>query len=293
MLTSMTGYGHATYEDEAGSLQVVATSVNHRFLELHLRLPEGWMALEARLRKKVPTFCRRGRITITIEYVRRDAGLRYEINRDLIAAYVTALRQIKEDFSLAGDVDVRTIAALPSLMLPLPSAPVPLTETLAAQAEAAVEGALRAMIHMRQAEGRQLERDMTERLDDLDRCLSEIESDAPAVVERIRQKLLSRIEEIKGLSPLDPTRLAQEVVFLLSRADISEEIVRLRSHLQQYRSLLTAEEAVGKKLDFLLQEMAREVNTILSKAGEVAVSSLALHMKAEIEKLREQVQNVE
>lgn len=293
MLTSMTGYGSATSEGDDGSLRVVASSVNHRFLELHLRLPEGWAALEPRIRRKVQALCQRGRITVSVEYARPAQAAMVEINREKIAAYIAMLRQIKEDFSLAGEVDLHTLTAFPHLFHPTSEATTPLTETLAEQVEATVHCALRAMIEMRRAEGRQLEHDMHARLDILERCLSEIETDARSLTEHYRQKLLDRLDAVKGTLSLDPTRLAQEVVFLASRADISEEIVRLRSHLQHYRSLLRAEEAVGKKLDFLLQEMNREVNTILSKAGELTICSAALQMKAEIEKLREQAQNVE
>ncbi|HXF05864.1 MAG TPA: YicC/YloC family endoribonuclease [Blastocatellia bacterium] len=293
MLTSMTGYGSATYEGEEGSLRVVASSVNHRFLELQLRLPEGWQALEPRIRRKVQALCQRGRITVSVEYERPAQAAVVGINREKIAAYIAWLRQIKEDFSLAGEVDLHVLAAFPDVLHPASAAATPLTETLAERVEATVQCALRAMIEMRQAEGRELEHDMHKRLDILERCLNEIEADARSLTEHYRQKLLDRLDALKGTLSLDPTRLAQEVVFLASRADISEEIVRVRSHLQHYRSLLRAEEAVGKKLDFLLQEMNREVNTILSKAGELTICSAALQMKAEIEKLREQAQNVE
>lgn len=293
MLTSMTGYGSATSEDDEGSLRVVVSSVNHRFLEVHLRLPEGWAALEPRIRRKVQALCQRGRITVSVEYTRSGGAPSVEINREMIAAHIALLRQIKEDFSLAGEVDLQTLAAFPDLLRPASGAAPPLTEALAERIAATVESALRAMIEMRQAEGRELHHDMQKRLDILERCLREIEADARSLTEYYRQKLLDRLDAMKGNLALDPTRLAQEALFLASRADISEEIVRLRSHLQQYRSLLQADEAVGKKLDFLLQEMNREVNTILSKAGDLAICSAALQMKAEIEKLREQAQNVE
>lgn len=293
MLTSMTGYGSATYEGEEGSLRVVASSVNHRFLELQLRLPDGWEALEPRLRRKVHALCQRGRITVSVEYERPAQAAVVEINREKIAAYIAWLRQIKEDFSLAGEVDLHVLAAFPDVLRPTGEAATPLTEILAERVEATVQCALRAMVEMRRAEGRELQQDMHNRLDILERCLNEIEADARFLTEHYRQKLLDRLDALKGTLSLDPARLTQEVVFLASRADISEEIVRVRSHLQHYRSLLQAEEAVGKKLDFLLQEMNREVNTILSKAGELTICSAALQMKAEIEKLREQAQNVE
>jgi len=292
MVRSMTGYGSAAYEGEDFSLRATVSSGNHRFLEIHVRLPEALGAWESVLRKKIQERFERGRIVFTVEFTpATPAWLTYEINRPLVMAYVTALRQIRDEFGLSGEVDINALLQVRDLLRPRP--PVEIPPALAEKLEAVTEDALRALAEMRAAEGAHLRRDLLARLALITDHLSAIEQEARALPEIYRQRLTERLSEWARELPLDPTRVLQEVLHFVNRADISEEIARLRSHLAQGRELLEEEGAVGKRLDFLFQEMQREINTILAKAGNVALAQRALAIKAEIEKLREQVQNVE
>jgi uncharacterized protein (TIGR00255 family) len=292
MIKSMTGYGSAIHDGDSFSINAVASSVNHRFLDVQVRLPESLTALDGRMRRKVQEFCQRGRVTINIDLVRKgDTASGYELNRPLVNGYLNALRLLKDEYSLDGQIDINCIANLPGVIQP------PAMERAQGGVEERVlviaEQALSSMAEMRAVEGQELRRDFLSRLDSIAEWVAAIEAEAATFVEHYRQKLLKRIADYKNDVQVDPARLAQEVVFHASRADISEELVRLRSHLEQFRALVDADEAVGKKLDFLLQEMNREANTILAKSGELKISRPALEIKAELEKLKEQVQNVE
>jgi len=292
MVRSMTGYGSAAYEGEDFSLRAMVSSGNHRFLEIHVRLPEALGAWEPALRKKIQERFERGRIVFTMDFIpATPAWLAYEVNRPLVLAYVTALRQIRDEFGLSGEVDINALLQVRDLLRPRPLAEIP--PVLAERLEAVTEDALRALAEMRATEGAHLRRDLLTRLTLIADHLNVIEQEAKRLPEVYRQRLTERLTEWARELPLDPTRVLQEVLYFVNRADISEEITRLRSHLAQCRDLLEREEAVGKRLDFLFQEMHREINTVLAKAGDVALAERALAIKAEIEKLREQVQNVE
>ncbi|MCS6818237.1 MAG: YicC family protein [Blastocatellia bacterium] len=292
MVRSMTGYGSAAYEGEDFSLRATVSSGNHRFLEIHIRLPEALGAWEPVLRKKIQERFERGRIVFALEFMpATPVWLTYEVNRPLVMAYVTALRQIRDEFGLSGEVDINALLQVRDLLRPRPLVEIP--PTLAEKLETVTEDALRALAEMRAAEGAHLRQDLLARLALIAEHLHAIEREAAALPELYRQRLTERWNEWARELPLDPTRVMQEILHFVNRADISEEITRLRSHLAQCRDLLDEGTAVGKRLDFLFQEMHREINTILAKAGNVALAERALAIKVEIEKLREQVQNVE
>jgi uncharacterized protein (TIGR00255 family) len=292
MVRSMTGYGSAVYDGEEFSLRATVSSGNHRFLEIHVRLPDALGAWEPVLRKKIQERFERGRIVFALDFTpATPAWLAYEINRPLVMAYVTALREIRDEFGLAGEVDINALLQVRDLLRPRPLAEIP--PALAEKLEAVTEEALRALAEMRAAEGAHLRHDVLARLALIADHLHAIEQEAAALPELYRHRLTERMREWARELPADPTRVLQEVLYFVNRADISEEITRLRSHLAQCHDLLQEEGAVGKRLDFLFQEMHREINTILAKAGTVALAERALAVKAEIEKLREQVQNVE
>jgi uncharacterized protein (TIGR00255 family) len=291
MIKSMTGFGRGTFQNGDVAIAVTISTVNHRFGDVQLRLPEELAALESRLRAVVLNVCQRGRINVTVG-LEQTRDVLYELNRPMIRGYLAALQMMKQEFSISGEVDINTLTLLPKVVQPA-STLSDLDETLGKGLEQAVSQALASVVEMRVVEGREIAREMSARLDVIWQHLDLIEREAHQVLPLARERLLKRLEEFNTDTGIDETRLAQEVILLAQRNDISEEIARLKSHIEQYRGLLAADEPVGKKLDFLLQEMNREANTIQAKSSGLTIARAAIEIRTEIEKLREQVQNVE
>jgi uncharacterized protein (TIGR00255 family) len=246
------------------------------------------------LRKLISSRLSRGRVDLNINF-ERSATTAYEINRPLVAGYIKVLREIQQEFNLAGDVDIASVTRLPGA---LSTARDGLDEESVAGIERAIGEALDDLERMRESEGATLAGEMRGRIAKIEAEVPVIESAAEGLADAYRQRLQKRIAELvnRGGGPtveLDAGRLAQEVAYLADRSDISEELVRLRSHLEQFRATIDSPGEVGKRLDFLLQELNREANTVLSKSTEVSIKDAGLAIKAEVEKLREQVQNVE
>ncbi len=290
MLKSMTGYGKGTATGENFTVTVDVRSVNNRNLDIHWRAPQDLAPLEIQLKKQVQAAVSRGRVDVNISF-QQTGDTTYELNRPLIRGYLEALRTMREEFGLAGETDVATLARLPNVLL------APTTNTLSEAAlqgiEAAVTQALTALVAMRAVEGYELQKELIARVDRIEKHLTVIEANAGTIADFYREKLQKRISEVLDKAVIDETRLAQEVAYLSERCDISEEIARLKSHLAQLRELLNSDGEIGKKLDFLLQETNREANTILSKASELEICDAAIEIKTEVEKLREQANNVE
>jgi uncharacterized protein (TIGR00255 family) len=291
MLKSMTGYGQGLASGDSFKVKIELRSVNNRNLDIHWRGPQELAALEIPLKKQIQAAVARGRVDVTISFEQtKDAA--YELNRPLIRGYLAALRMMREEFSLTGEVGLDTIARIPDVLLPA-SGEGGLSNEVVQGIEAALTQALTELVAMRAVEGHQLQKELLARLARIAEKVAFIEANSASVVEAYREKLRKRLDELLRDLPLDQSRLAQEAAYLAERSDITEEITRLKSHLAQLRELLNAEGEIGKKLDFLLQEMSREVNTILSKSAELAISNAAIEIKTEVEKLREQAQNVE
>ncbi len=291
MLKSMTGYGQGLASGDGFKVKIELRSVNNRNLDIHWRAPQELAALEIPLKKQIQAAVARGRVDVTISFEQtKDAA--YELNRPLIRSYLAALRMMREEFSLTGEVGLDTIARIPDVLLPA-SGEGGLSNEVVQGIEAALTQALTELVAMRAVEGHQLQKELLARLARIAEKVAFIEANSASVVEAYREKLRKRLDELLRDVPLDQSRLAQEAAYLAERSDITEEITRLKSHLAQLRELLNAEGEIGKKLDFLLQEMNREVNTILSKSAELAISNAAIEIKTEVEKLREQAQNVE
>jgi len=290
----MTGFGRGTVTGDDFKVTVEVKTVNNRYLDIHLRLSQELSALEMNVRKLVGARLSRGRVDLNINF-ERNAATTFEFNRALIAGYVNALRDIQHEFNLPGDVDINTVTRLPGAMT---TARDGLDERSVAGIERAVGEALDDLARMRENEGATLAEEMRARVAKIEAEVPVIESAAEGLADAYRQRLQKRIGELlaRGGSQaveVDAGRLAQEVAYLADRSDISEELVRLRSHLEQFQAALDIEGEVGKRLDFLLQELNREANTVLSKSTEVSIKDAGLAIKAEVEKLREQVQNVE
>jgi uncharacterized protein (TIGR00255 family) len=296
-LRSMTGYAHAQVIENGWSLRVSVRSVNHRFLDLHLRVPDGFEPVEPRIRQIVRERVRRGHLDVTLHY--DPAGpAAVGVNREVAAAYLQAVNSLREEFGIETQPDLAAILRLPGVIGP---AAASIEEELGRLEDAVTRclvESLDKLDRMREQEGNHLREEMSARLRNIAQLAEEVEPLAERVRPAFAQRLEQRLKDLLGEAQLDPTRLAQEAAIAAERSDVSEELARLRSHVQQFEMLLTGASDIGKKLDFLLQEMQRETNTLLSKTPGSEVEGLeitrrALEMKSEVEKLREQVQNIE
>lgn len=292
-MKSMTGYGRGSTDGETFAVSVDLKTVNNRFLDVHLRLSGELAALEPVIKRQISSRLSRGRVDVTINF-ERTSQTAYELNRPLIAGYVNALRDMQKEFSIGGELDINVLARLPGALQPARDG---LGDEAVVGIERALAQALEELERMRAQEGETLRREMMERIDKIDALVPTIENAAAGLVDAYRARLQKRIGELLSrngqLVELDPARLAQEVAYLSDRSDVSEEMVRLRSHLSQFREALSASGETGKMLDFLLQELNREANTTLAKSTDLSIKEAALAIKAEVEKIREQVQNVE
>ena len=289
----MTGFGRGAANGEEFTVAVEIKTVNNRYLDVHLRLSQELSAIETIIRRRVGARLSRGRVDLSINF-ERTGSTSYEVNKPLIAGYVKAIREIQEQFGLPGEIDVNSVARLPGALTPARDG---LNDVNLAGLERALDDALDNLEKMRASEGAALAAEMRVRVAKIEAEVPIIEAAADGLVDAYRQRLHKRISELVARGgqaiELDAGRLAQEVAYLADRSDITEELTRLRSHLEQYRSALDSKGEVGKRLDFLLQELNREANTVLAKSTEVSIKDAALAIKAEVEKLREQVQNVE
>jgi uncharacterized protein (TIGR00255 family) len=292
MIRSMTGFGRRQVPWKDGILTVEIRSVNHRFLEIACRLPRALTAHEEALKKAVQQRCSRGRIdmTVTIQSGRGRTGT-VNLDQGLAKQYHRALRTLKSLLKLSGPVDVALIAGLRDV-LTISDQP-PEDPKLAKLAYKLVLQALDDLESMRVKEGAVLATDMSRRLQTMKDHRSAIVHRSPKLIEETFERMKQRIEKLLGTEVPDIPRLHQELAMYAERGDITEEIVRLDSHMIQFEQQLNRTESVGKTLDFLLQEMGREVNTIGSKANDADIAGHVIHMKAELERIREQVQNVE
>jgi uncharacterized protein (TIGR00255 family) len=298
MIRSMTGYSRVKAEEGDFAFSVGVKSVNHRFLDLQVRLSAGLEPFEPVVRSLVKDHISRGHVEVQVT-LERAGSATLQLDRKLLDAYVATLQELRQEFGFASEPDLVALLRIPGMVTAgngeLSDQE---SERLREVLERFARQALERLNEMRAREGEALERDIRarlERLAALAASVSQLAEDVPALY---RRRLEKRLQEMLGGAELDGVRLAQEVAFLASRSDITEELTRFRSHLDQAQHLLEEGSEVGKKLDFLLQEMNREANTLLAKTTDVAdvgleISRQAVEMKAEIEKLREQAQNIE
>ena len=289
----MTGFGRGAVNESNFSVTVELKTVNNRFLDISLRLSNEMQQLETEIKRLISSRLSRGRVDVSLQYERMDE-INYELNRPMITGYLGAMKKMQDEFGLTGEPDLNVIAKLPNVMVPKKDE---ISEDFTFGVAAAVTTAIEDLEKMRASEGEMLKAELASRLDSIERHLPAIESESGSVSEEYRQRLTKRIGEMLAKTDsqieLDQARLAQEIAFLSDRADISEEIARLRTHLEHFRTIMEEEKEVGKRLDFLTQELNREANTITSKTSNMVVKENALAIKSEIEKIREQVQNVE
>ena len=296
-LKSMTGYAQARVVENGWSLRISIRSVNHRFLDLHLRVPEGFEPIEPAIRQLIRERVRRGHLDVAVHY-ELEGPAAVGVNEEVASAYLKAANSLRAKFGLGTEPDVAAILRLPGVIGP----PAGSLEEEIAKLESVISRCLREALdkldRMREGEADHLREEMSSRLRKITALATNIEVLAERARPAFARRLETRVKELLGENQLDPARLAQEAALAAERSDVSEELVRLRSHVHQFESLLTGGADAGKKLDFLLQEMQRETNTLLSKtpgndAEGIEITQGALEIKSEIEKLREQAQNIE
>ena len=294
MIRSMTGFGAAERDTPAGRLTAEVKTVNHRFLSLNVRLPRALDPHESHVREALKPHIQRGHVNVTLrlEAEGRGAGPRLALDVERATEYRRLLTELKDRLELPGEVDVRLLTRFSDLIVADEEEKV---EVGADDVRAVVRAAAAAAASMREEEGRSLREDLEGRLRAMRDAVDAIEARAPERLVAERDRLRRAVAELAGSVEVDEGRLAQEVAYLAERWDVSEEIVRLESHMRLFRETLASEEGepVGKRLSFLVQEMHRETNTIGSKANDADIAHRVIAMKDEIERLREQVDNVE
>ena len=294
MIRSMTGYGRGEAVLAGKKLVVELKSLNHKSLESSIRLPAFLSPLEVNIKKRLGERISRGRVEVNVR-IDSDPGAiggdRVEANIPLIRSYYDLLTGLKETFHLTEEITLRTLIGVKGGIYTAESE-LDLAEIWSTM-DGALNDSLDSLARMKEDEGRLLYDDFTARLGVVADCVASIKSRLPEVVNNYQERLSSRIRELTGGMECDESRLIQEVAIMAEKSDITEEIVRLESHMEQFRIMLGSDEPIGRKMDFLLQEMHREINTIGSKSSDLAISGTVIEMKTELAKLREQVQNIE
>jgi uncharacterized protein (TIGR00255 family) len=294
MIRSMTGYGKVEAVLAGRKFVIEMKSVNHRYLEISLRLPGMLLSMESEIKKRIGEQFSRGRIETTVRVDsdgNSEIGDRFTLNLPLARNYHALLCQLNEELNLRDQITLAMMTGFRDVFIPTEPVqdPVVLWEGL----EKVLDEAIRTLTGMRVREGESLQRDLTARLSLAAGILERISGRAPQVVLEYQKRLGDRIRELTGGMVIDESRLLQEVAIMAEKSDITEEIVRFRSHIDQFTDLLTIGDGAGRKIDFLIQEMGREINTIGSKSGDAEISRNVIDIKSELGKLREQVQNIE
>ena len=292
MIRSMTGYGRREARWQRGSVTVEVRAVNHRFLEVVTRLPRSLSDLEEPFKKAVQQRCLRGRVEVTVSLGGEKGGARtVSLDRALARQYHQALRELQKDLRIGGAIDIALLSGFRDIVV-VADEPGD-GSRLGRLALRLLSGALGDADRMRRREGAALAKEIKDRLHSIRKAKRQIVERAPEVAREAFARMKARVEKLLGSEPPDVGRLNQELAIYADRYDITEELVRLESHMVQFDHALRRNGSVGKTLDFLLQEMGREANTIGSKAADAEIASQVVHIKAELEKIREQVQNVE
>jgi len=289
----MTAYGRGEYQK--GDIVFVAEmrSLNNRYRDIILRIPKNYQILENELKSIISNRIRRGRVEVTVQLENNgETGpYNFELNLPLVDSYFKVFNELVERFGLDQEIELGSVLQMKDAIFLKPEERD--LEEVKTGFEAALGQALDSLDEMRLKEGNAIRTDLVNRLGLLEKYLNTVDKRAPILVEEYREKLNDRINHMLKDVAVDESRLAQEVALFSERSDVTEEIVRIRSHLQQFREYLSFDDALGRRLDFLIQEINREVNTLSSKASDSSISKVSVEMKAELEKLREQIQNVE
>lgn len=292
MIKSMTGYGRAQTVVDGMNITVEIKSVNHRYFEFSSKLPRSYGFLDEKLKSFYMNCLVRGKMEcyVSIETV-EEPDVIIAVNKPLVESYLAAYKEIADDYNLENDIKVSDIVKVSDILSIRKQAAD--EDRIWAAVKAVAEQALERFVEMRKVEGERLKADVSSRLDTIIGCVAFVEERSPETVKEYNEKLLARLREMLEDTHIDEQRILTEAAIFADKVAVAEETVRLRSHIDQMRSFLEADEATGKKMDFLVQEMNREANTIGSKANDVAIARKVVDIKAEIEKIREQIQNIE
>lgn len=292
MARSMTGFGRGTKDIDGKSFAIEIKSVNHRYLDINIKLPRNLMSLEERIRKTVSENLSRGKVDIFItQNIFSTNDVIANFNQSLADSYVKSLQEIKERYNIRDDISVSLVSRFPDVIT-LNQKEEDL-ETIWGALSLALNDAINLLASMREKEGSKLKSDLEARCMYINELLDEVSKRAPLIVSSYKEKLEKRLSDLLNDVKLDESRVAMEVAIFSDKSNIDEEIVRLHSHINQMMETLTLKDPIGRKLDFIIQEMNRETNTIGSKANDLELVNVVLNMKNEIEKIREQVQNLE
>ncbi|MBO4627503.1 MAG: YicC family protein [Lachnospiraceae bacterium] len=292
MVRSMTGFGRFELNEDGRKLTVEMKSVNHRYCEIGIRLPKKLNFFETAIRNIVKKYASRGKIDMYLYYEEEsDSTESVRYNRAIAEEYIRYMKQMSEEFGLSSDISVTSLARMQDVLVAEEAEPD--EDALMPFVERAVRGACERFVATRTTEGAELRKDVETKLDSILAGVDEIVARSPEIVSAYRSKLLAKVQEVMGDTQVDPQALAIEIVSYADRICTDEETVRLRAHCKSMRDTLDATDNVGRKLDFIAQEMNREANTILSKANDLIVSDIAINLKTDIEKIREQIQNIE
>lgn len=292
MIQSMTGYGRSQQLINGRDISVEIKSVNHRFFEFSARIPRAYGYLEEKLKSYLQSMVSRGKIDVNVTvFTLEGKDSEVEINKSLALGYVQALRGIQQEFSLEDDLSLSVLARFNDIFSVRKA--VESEEVIWNDVKTVAEQAVQKFLTMRQTEGERLKQDVSLRLDEISRFLSQIEQKAPQTACQYRERLTAKMREVLQDNNIDEQRILLEAAIFSEKIAIDEETVRLRSHLKQFETLLRSEDKVGRKLDFMVQELNRETNTIGSKAQDVEITGYVVDIKSEIEKIREQIQNIE
>ena len=292
MIKSMTGFGRCEVQKDSRKFTVELKSVNHRYLDVNIRMPKKLNFFETAIRTLLKSYANRGKVDIFITYEDlSQAQVSVKYNAVLAAEYLKYLKQMEEEFGLENDVRVSTLSRYPEVF------------TMEEQSEdeeelwnglrEALEGAFTQFVETRETEGENLKKDILSKLDFLSEQIGDIEERSPQIVAEYREKLEYKMKDLLADTQIVENRIAAEVILFADKICTDEEVVRLKSHISHMRNTLEEQDEIGRKLDFIAQEMNREANTILSKANDIEVSDCAIRLKTEIEKIREQIQNIE
>ena len=291
-MNSMTGFGRAEYNSRLGYFVIEISTVNSRFLDIYMRLPRPFTSLEVNLRELISTKINRGKLNLNLEFKENPVtSSREYVDFELARVFHKQLATLKKKLNLSGDISISDILILPEIVQ-APDGEYDLTKAWVA-VKKVTNQAIVDLLAMRKREGQGLQRDIKKRLDRMKKHIDVVKTKTSQSVKIYKDKLNSRIKELVESTQIDQVRLEEEIVIFADKSDITEEITRFKIHLDQFYRALKLKDPIGKKLNFILQEMNREINTIGAKCSEFSISTEVIYLKEEIEKLREQVQNVE
>lgn len=291
MIKSMTGFGRGNYENDGRIYSIEIKSVNHKYTDINVRIPRFLNSMEDKIRKKISSAISRGKVDVFVNFENySNKGTKIRINKDLAKEYISELKKLSEETGVRFDISVIDVSKLPEI---LKIEDIDDDELIARELMQALDEAIENFIKMREIEGEKLVQDIEKRIYLIQEKVNEITDFSGNIVEEYMKKLEIRVNELLKPGTVDENRLMQEIVIFSDKSSIEEELTRLRSHISQFLTLIKRESPIGKKLDFLIQEMNREINTIGSKANCLEITNRVIEIKTEIENIREQIQNIE